>query len=152
MRMSALFLILMATALPMAPARAQDKENPSPPQQSEQVAKKINQLRQERITTLKEVVEQVSTMHNKGLASIDEVYEARLAVMQAELDAAAEESNRVALYKNIVDLLAEWEHSANEMRKTVRTEGTSYLKVKARRLHAEINWEQAKAKAAQASH
>ena len=150
MRLLALVLIFIAATLLIAPAGAQDKENLSPQEQSERAAKKIKELRQQRIVTLKEIVDRLSTLHKEGLASIEELYEARLSVLQAELDAAAPDADRVALYKNIVGVLTEYEQSADAMRKAVRSEGTAYLKIKARRLEAEIQWEEAKTKAVEA--
>jgi hypothetical protein len=149
MKMPALFLALLVAVLLAVPARAQDKETSPAPDQNEPSAKKIQQLQQQRLGVLKEMSDQIRTLHSKGLASIDEVYEARLAVLQAEIDATTDDSKRVTFSKDMLGVLTEWEQSADALHRSARTEGTNYLRIKARRLQAEIVWEQAKAKGTQ---
>jgi hypothetical protein len=169
MRMPALILIVMAAALPMTPASPQEKGNPPfeelpPPEglrpvkkqiaepakkQIEEPAKTVKELQKERIATLKQMADITTQMFQRGnVRSFEEVLEARLLVLEAELDAAEKESDRITLYKNIVDVLKEYETIADKMVKIAKGTQASVLKVKARRLEAEINLERAKAKAA----
>ena len=147
MRKPALILAVMAATLLMAPASPQDKVNPPRKDKTEESAKKIKELQRERIATLKQMVDVNSRLREKRLASFEEVAEARLLLLNAELDAAEKESSRITLYKSIVDVLKEGEKFAENV---VTTGGTPVrmLKVKARRLEAEINLERAKAKEA----
>ena len=75
--------------------------------------------------------------------------EARLLLLNAELDAAEKESSRITLYKSIVVVLKEGEKFAEDAERTAGGTQVRILKVKARRLEAEINLERAKAKKAQ---
>ena len=149
MRMPALILTVMAAALLMSPASPQAKVNLSRKDQTEESAKKIKELQKERIATLKQLADITTQMFQRGnVRSFEEVLEARLLVLDAELDAAEKESDRVTLYKNMVDVLKEYETIADRMVKIAKGTQASVLKVKARRLEAEINLERAKAKEA----
>jgi hypothetical protein len=169
MRMPTLILIVIAAALPVTPAGPQEKANPpfeqlSPPEglrpvkkqiagpvkkKIEEPAKTVKELQKERIATLKQLADITTQMFQRGnVRSFEEVLEARLLVLDAELDAAEKESDRVTLYKNMVDVLKEYETIADRMVKIAKGTQASVLKVKARRLEAEINLERAKAKEA----
>jgi hypothetical protein len=149
MRMPALILTVLAATLLMAPAIPQDRVKPSPKERIEESAKKVKELQKERIATLKQMVDVDSKLERDRVVSFDEVIEARLLVLNAELDAAERESDRVTLYKNIVDVLKEYETFAERTAKIAKVTTASVLKVKARRLEAEIHLERAKAKEAQ---
>jgi hypothetical protein len=146
--MPALILTVMAATLLMAPASPQARVNLSRKDQTEESAKKVKELQKERIATLKEMVDQTTNLFQNARVSFEEVCEARLLVLKAELDAAEKQSDRITLYKKIVDVLKEYEQSANAQREFARRTPADILKVKARRLEAEINLERAKAKEA----
>jgi outer membrane protein TolC len=148
MRMPALILTVMAATLLMSPASPQAKVNLSRKDQTEESAKRVKELQKERIATLKQIVDQTTKGYERGSVSFEEVLEARLLVLNAELDAAEKESDRITLYKNTVDVLKEYENLAEARVKAGRGTQASALKVKARRLEAEINLERAKAKEA----
>jgi len=148
MRMPALILTVLATALPIAPASPQDRVKPAPKEQIEESAKKIKELQKERIATLKEMADQLNTLFRAGRASFEEVCEARLLLLKAELDAAEKESDRITLYKNFVDVLKKYEEWAEQRKAGGRVPEATVLNVKARRLEAEILLEQAKAREA----
>jgi hypothetical protein len=149
MRMPALILAVLAATLLMAPASPQDRVNLSRKERIEESAKKVKELKKERIATLKQMVDVDSRLEGRGIVPFDEVIEARLLLLNAELDAAEKESDRVTLYKNIVDELKKYETFAERRVKFAQVATVSVLKAKARRLEAEINWERAKAKEAQ---
>jgi outer membrane protein TolC len=151
MKMPALILIVMVAALPMAPANPQDKANPPRKDQADESAKKIKELQKQRIATLKEMADGITNLFQRGQGSFEEVLEARMLVHKAELDAAEKESDRIALYKNMVDLLKQTEEIAATKFKAARGSANSVLKVRAMRLEAEINLERAKAKEAKAA-
>jgi hypothetical protein len=149
MRMPALILTVLAATLLMAPASPQDRVNLSPKERVEESAKKVKGLQKERIATLKQMVDLDATLEGRGIVPFDEVIEARLLLLNAELDAAEKESDRVPLYKNIVDELKKYETFAERRVKLAQVATVSVLKARARRLEAEINLERARAKEAQ---
>jgi outer membrane protein TolC len=146
--MPVLILTVMAVTLPMAPASSQDKENPPRRDQAEEAAKKIKELQKERIATLKQMADVISNQFRNGHVSFDEVLEANLLLHKAELDAAEKESDRISVYKNIVDVLKQYEEFAQARFERARGTYATFLKVRARRLEAEIDLERAKAKEA----
>jgi hypothetical protein len=146
MRIPALILTVMAATLLMSPASPQDRVNQSRKEQIEESAKRVKELQKERIATLKEMADLIAEMAKNARAPHEEVYEARLLVLKAELDAAEKESDRIMLYKKIVDELKEFETFADKRVKFARVSTSSVLKAKARRLEAEIDLERAKAK------
>ncbi len=160
MRMSALILTVLAVTLPMAPASSQDRVKPPveelpPPEglpqvkaQIEEPAKTVKELQKERIATLKQAADAIAALYKIRRAPYEEVLEARLLLHKAELDAAEKESDRITLYKNIVDELKEFEMFADKQFKAARWTVASFLKVKARRLEAQIDLERVKAKEA----
>jgi hypothetical protein len=153
MRMLALILTVLAATMLIAPASQQDKVNPSRKDQKEASAKKVKELQKERIATLKEMADAITELYRSGHVgtSYGEVLEARLLVFKAELDAAEKQSDRITLYKNIVDLLKKYEDFAKtrvRSPRSVQDTMSSFLKVKAMRLEAEINLEREKAKEA----
>jgi hypothetical protein len=151
MKMSALVLTVIAATLQLVPASAQDAANPSRQQQIEDSVKKCKELQQQRIAVLETLVETNMAMFRSARIEFDEVVEAQSLLIEAQLDAAEKESERIALYKNMVELLKQDEQYAAT--RVQRGEGTRapVLKITARRLEAEIRLEQAKAKEAQES-
>ncbi len=148
MRIATLILTVIAALLLMAPASPQDRVNPSRKERIEGSAKKVKELQKERIATLKEMADLITDQFRNGRVPFEEVLEARLLVFKAELDAAEKESDRITLYKNIVDELKKFETVADQRVKAAQGSQSTFLKVKARRLEAEINLERAKAKEA----
>jgi outer membrane protein TolC len=146
MRMPARILAVMAATLLMAPAIPQDRVNLSRKERIEKSAKKVKELQRERIATLKQMVDVNSRLEERGMVSLEEALEARVLLLNAELDAAEKESDRVTLYKKIVDVLKGYEKFAEERVKNAGGTPVPILKVKARRLEAEIHLEQEKAK------
>jgi outer membrane protein TolC len=143
MRTPALLLAVMLATL----APAQDKVIP-PKEQIEQSAKKVKQLQKERIATLKDLVDHAVAGYQNARASYEEVFEAQILLLNAELEAAEKESERITLYKKLVDALKAYEELANAQKESGKGTATGVLKIKARRLEAEIHLEQAKVKEA----
>ena len=152
MRTPALILTVMAATLLMAPASPQARVNLSRKDQAEESAKKVKELQKERIATLKQMADQTTKLFQHGSVSFEELCEARLLVLKAELDAAEKESDRITLYKNIVDVLKGYEKFAEERLRTAGGTEAPILKAKARRLEAEIHLEQAKVKVPDLGH
>ncbi len=148
MKIATLILTVIAALLLMAPASPQDRVNLSRKERIEDSAKKVKELQKQRIATLKEMVDATTDQFRNGRVPFEEVLEAKLLVFKAELDAADKESDRITLYKNIVDQLKKFEVIADQRVKAAQTSQSTFLKVKARRLEAEINLERAKTKEA----
>ncbi|MBP3956228.1 hypothetical protein J8F10_13140 [Gemmata sp. G18] len=147
MRAPLLILAGVVATLLTVPAGAQEKINLLNKDKAEESAKKIKALQKERITALKDAAEQIAALFKSGRTTADEVYEARLMALRAELDAAEKGPERVALYKSMVDVLKEYETWAVAQHQAARATAATALKVKARRLESEIHLEQAKVQA-----
>lgn len=148
MKRSALILVATAVFLPVAPASPQGGVNSPVKAPAEASAQKIKDLQKERITTLRELVDQAFAGFRSAQVSYEEVLEAQLHLLNAELDAAEKESERIALYQKSVDVMKKSEEVANARAQTGRGSHTAVLKIKARRLEFEIRLEQAKVKEA----
>jgi RNA polymerase sigma factor (sigma-70 family) len=124
----------------------QDKANPPPEAPDEGSAKKIKDLQKERVTILKDVVEQSAKLYQNARIEYAEVLEAQLLLLRAELDLAEKESERIALYQKTIDVLKQHEALAKARHESGRGTAVPGLRIKARRLEVEILLEQAKAK------
>jgi outer membrane protein TolC len=142
MKMSALIVVV---TLLTATAIAQEKRSRD---EVEASAKKVNELRKERIATLREVVEVGFALARDGRSELREVSETRMTLLKAELDAAEKESDHIALYKEALDSLKHYEAIAKTTLEAGRGTNLDRLAVKARRLEVEILLEQAKIKVA----
>ena len=141
MKMSA--LIVVVTLLTAAGAQAEPSS-----EEVDASAKKVNELRKERIATLKNVVAVGFALAREGHYEMREVSEARITLLKAELDAAEKEPDRVALYKEALDSLKQYEAMAQAALDVGRATNLDRLAIKAKRLEVEIMLEQAKIKAA----
>jgi membrane fusion protein, multidrug efflux system len=145
MRIPALILAVAAGTLLFALASAQDGGSQSSKQETRQSADKVKELQKERIATLKAMTDVETRLHQNGKASPEAVLEARVLVCEAELDAAEKESDRITVLRNLVEVLKEHEEVAKARKKSAEGTEVSVLKVKARRLEAEIRLERAQA-------
>ena len=134
MGMSALIVV---TALMAAPI---PKESPA----AEASAKKVKELRKERIAVLKDVVEVSTKLAQNARIEIADALDDRMTLLQAELDAAEKESERIALYMKALDSLKVYAELAKARFEAGRGTELAVLKVKAKRLEIEIQLEQAK--------
>ncbi|MBS0201399.1 MAG: efflux RND transporter periplasmic adaptor subunit [Planctomycetes bacterium] len=147
MRVRVLILTVVAGTVLMGLARAQDGGDPSRKPEVQKTANKIRDLQQERIATLKTMAEMESLLVKSGKASPESALEARVLVCEAELDAAEKESDRIPFLKNLVEVLKEYEEVARARKNSARGTEVDVLKVKARRLEAEIRLERTREKA-----
>jgi hypothetical protein len=109
---------------------------------------KIKELQKERIEALKQLVAISAKLYQSARASYDEALDAQVLLLKAELDAAEKPSDRVALYKDFVEMMKGYEKMAAAQKQAGRGTDAAVLKFKAKRLEAEIQLERAKAKAA----
>jgi uncharacterized protein YlaN (UPF0358 family) len=148
MKTPALILTVLAATLQMVPASARAVENLSRQEQIDESAKKVKELQKERIAALEEMAVQLTNLFQNGRVEFDEVIDAQLLLLEAKLEVAEKESDRITLYKNMVDVLKQYEALAGGRAKNAQGTHAAALKIKARRLEAEIRLEQAKAKEA----
>jgi membrane fusion protein (multidrug efflux system) len=143
MRLPALILAVAAGTLLSVPVRAQDGEGQSSKQETRQSADKVKELLRERIATLKAMTDMETVLHKNGNGPPEAALEARVLVCGAELDAAEKESDRITVLKSLVEVLKKYEEVAKARKKSAEGTEAAVLKVKARRLEAEIRLEQA---------
>src|SRR5262249_46926921 len=138
MRKRALIVMVVVAMLQVLSVSAEDGVNLSPKEQIEASAKKIKELQQQRIAILKDVVEICTQVYQRGRVSFEEVLEANLQLLNAELDVAEKESDRIELYKNTVEMLKQYEQTAAAAVDAARGTQAALLKIRARRLEIEI--------------
>ena len=110
MRPLALLLAVMAAALMIAPARSQDDANPKPKDQNAEAAKKvadpadkIKELQKERIAALREYADMAAELYSKARVEAIDAYKPRLLLLNAEVELAATEADRITLFKGAID-------------------------------------------------
>jgi hypothetical protein len=128
-------------------AGPKDKGNP-PRKEPGESAKKVKDLRTERVATLKELVALYVKLYQSGRGSHSEVLEAQMLLLRAELDAAETEAERVTLYQKAVDAMKTFEGLARAQREAGLGTQAAVLRLRASRLEVEIQLEQAKMKVA----
>jgi hypothetical protein len=147
---SASILAVIAATLLVSPIRSQEGATPASKDKTDASAKKVQELRKERIAVLEKMTEQLAALFRTAKVDYVEVLEAQRLLLEAKLDAAETDKERVELYKQLVDVLKAREKSAEARRQAGREIEPNVLKARARRLEAEIHLEQAKMKAAKA--
>jgi len=148
--MPALILAVMAATLLGPPIRPQEGATPASKDQTNESIKKVKELRKERIAVLRERTDAFEAEFKNARATIHEMLQARQQLIEAELETATTEAERVDLYKNLVVMLKVYESIADDRHKAGRGTKSGVLKVKAMRLEAELHLEQAKMKVAKA--
>ena len=114
--------------------------------------KKVKELQRERLAALEELTDQLTRLYQNARVDIDELLEARVQLFQARLDSAEKQSDRLTLYKNLVEELKQFEKIAQSRVEAAQGSVASVLKVKARRLEAEIHLEEAKPEESNGKH
>ncbi len=107
--------------------------------------KKIRELHKEHIAVLQQAADLLTTEYNNDRRSYEDLFQGRLLVLKAKLDASEAGQERIKLYENIVELMKEREAV---LAKSLNMETVDVLKVlnaKADRIKAEIALEEAKA-------
>jgi hypothetical protein len=148
MRTPVLILAVIAATLTASAIHAQERATPASEDQTDESAKRIKEQRKERVAVLKQQVEGLTTLFKDGRARVssEEVLGAMRLLIEAELEVAETDAERVDRYKRLVAVLRDHEKVAETQVRAARGLTTSVLKVKASRLQAEIYLEQAQAK------
>ena len=136
------FLVLLVTGTVWSgsadPARAQAKAKDA----------RVKELRKERLTLLQQAARQIEQEYVTGKVPFDRVQGAQQAVLQARLDLAESEKERIAILEEVVALAKGYEKTATQRYRTGNAPGNDPLLAKASRLEAEIALELAKARIA----
>jgi hypothetical protein len=107
-------------------------------------SKTIRDLRKEQIATLQQAADLLAAEYKNERRTYDEVFDGRLLLAQAKLDAAETGPERVKQRQSIVDLMKEREAFFVDALKFEKVDALKVLNVKADRLKAEIALEEAK--------
>lgn len=146
MRVAVLILTAVAALGAITPVRAQEKPNPGK-EERPKAASKVKELQRERIAVLQSLVDVNTTLFQRGRAPFEGVLEARELLFEARLATAEKEPDRIALYKELVDALRQAEAAAKGRLESGRATEAEILRIRARRLQAEIHLSQRSAKA-----
>src|SRR5262245_32085032 len=115
---------------------------------SEEPAEKVKALQRDRIAVLKDLTEVLEKLYTNARVEINEPLQARQLLLEAELEAAKTEAERLEIYKKFAVAMKQHEETADARRMAGRATTAEGLKAKAMRLEAEIRLEKEKAKAA----
>jgi hypothetical protein len=128
---------MRAIVLLKAPGVSSDKE-----------ADKLKQLRQERLATLRELVEQTQREYQAGKASFDQLHQATQALLHAELELCSSDKERIVVLEKILAQAKQHEETAVQRYKSGNVTASDALRAKAARLEAEVALERTKSRLA----
>ncbi len=146
MKKTVLLIAVLAAAFLTAVADSQEGTAPKTDQAG--AATKVKDLQQQRMATLKEIVEAFNAERQNGRGSFEDLIEAKVQLLNAELEVASSDAERVTICENIVKQFITLEEVAQASREGARGAYTAVLKAKAKRLEAEISLERAKGRGA----
>jgi hypothetical protein len=134
--LAALFCCLIAGG-PGTPAGADEKAD---------AKDKINNIRRARLGTLEEIYELLRTAQPKGGATLNDVRDARVAVLNARLDLGESSDDRVKILQELVTETRGWEDETNRAAEAGKGTRIDAVRAKLRRVDAELALAQEKAK------
>ena len=146
MKTTALLVAVLTAAYLKSVANSQ--EDAAPSIAKPETVSKVQELQQQRIATLKNLVDSLNAEHRNGRRSFDELIEANVHLLNAELETASADAERIRLHEDIVKQFTSLEEFAKAAREAGRGFNSAVLKAKARRLEAEISLERAKGRGA----
>ena len=123
--------ILLVTLLPLRPSAAQDK---------------VKALQKERLETLNALASYVEASYKSGAVGFDELISARQKVAKAELVLCETNAERIAVREKIAELSKAYESFMKRAVESGVLPQDVLLKARAKRLQAEIAFEQEKSK------
>ncbi|HEY4261146.1 MAG TPA: hypothetical protein VGM98_13360 [Schlesneria sp.] len=146
MKTTALIVMVMATALMVSAASPQ--EGGAAKNQQEESARKIKELQKERLEALSAAIASAGTLVQQGRALPEVVDECRHQLLQAQIEYAEDDAQRIQFYEGYIKALKKSEELAIARKESARASEMAVQKAKATRLGAEIALERLKAKAA----
>ena len=108
-------------------------------------SKKIRELHKEHIAALQQAADLLTAEYNNDRRSYEELFQGRLLVLNAKLDASETGQERIKLHENIVEMMKEREALLVKSLKVEIVDTLKVLNAKADRIKAEIGLEEAKA-------
>jgi len=121
---------------PAAGARSKEKTDTSDA---------IKELLKQRLATVVEIDKLVQTAYRSGEAGVDQVHQARAALLSAQLDLAETKDEQIKVHLDLVRQAEEWSKVVAEMAKAQQATAIDVLKAKAHLLEAQIALEKARA-------
>ncbi len=146
MKATALIVMLMATALIVSAASPQ--EGGAAKNQQEESAGKIKELQKERLEALSAAIGSAGILVRDGRALPEVAEECRHQLLQAQIEYAANDAQRIQFYESDIKVLKQSEEIAIARKESARASEMAVQKAKAARLEAEIALERLKAKVA----
>jgi hypothetical protein len=140
----ALIAFAVATIQPTAPLAPQTGVNPPGKGRVAASSPRVKELQKERIAALKALAEQLDQLFRNSRAEFKDVVEARVVLLNAEIDAAETGADRIPLYKKAIDNMREYEKLTGARVASGRGTTADVLRVTARRLEIEIRLERAR--------
>ena len=107
-------------------------------------SKKIRELRKEHIAALQQAADLLTAEYKNDRRSYEELFQGRLRVLNAKLDASDIGQERVKLHESIVELMKDKEAFLIQALKLEKVDDLKVLNAKADRIQAEIALEEAK--------
>ena len=104
----------------------------------------VKALLKERLATVTEIDKLVQTAYRGAEVGLDQVHQAKAALLAAQLDLAETKDERIKIHQEMVRQAEEWAKSVAEMAKASQATAIDVLKAKAHLLEAQIALERAK--------
>jgi hypothetical protein len=145
MKTTALIVMVFATALVVSAANSQDSGGAKNEAES---TKKIKELQKQRLNVLSDMAETASVLVRGARVSHEVAYESRQQLLQAQIEYAEDDDQRIQFYESYIEVFKQFEELATATKESGRGTGIPILKARAGRLGAEIELERLKAKAA----
>lgn len=143
MKTPALIVVVIATVLAVSAARSQEAgKNPA------DASAKIKELQKERVGVLRDLAEVSTPLLQRGTYTLDEACEAKSLLLNAEIEIAETDAARIKLYEEFVESMNLYEEIARTRKAAARGTEADVIKVKARRLEAQIAMERVRGKSA----
>jgi hypothetical protein len=136
-RLFAALLCCLLAGGPGLPAKADEKTDPKD---------QIKTIRLARLETLREIYELLSKAQPKGGATLNDVRDARVAVLNAQLDLSETSADRVKVLEDLVKETRGWEDDTNRAAQAGNGTRIDAVRAKLRRVDAELALAQEKAK------
>lgn len=151
MKFSALIVTVIVavtgTALMMPVANSQDAGADSRQGKREESARKIKELQNERLATLRGLAADTSALYRNARVEADRAHDAQRQLIRAEVELAENDADRIKLYETFVNVMKDYEEIATVRLQGARGTRAAILEAKAMRLEGEIALEQLRAAA-----
>ncbi len=125
---SASTVAVMAAMLLASSLFSQERAAPASNDSTAESVKKLKELRKERIATLEKRVDQLATLFQHTRAQYEDVLEAQQLLIEAKLEAAETDEERVGLHDRLVAVLKALETNAEAQAQARKNSSRMYSK------------------------